>query len=32
MIICDNGQQFTYDQLIISTGLKYDWHKIKGAK
>jgi NADH dehydrogenase FAD-containing subunit len=28
----ENGDKFTYDNLIVSTGFKYDWSKIKGAK
>jgi NADH dehydrogenase FAD-containing subunit len=28
----ENGDRYTYDNLIISTGFKLDWNKIKGAK
>ena len=31
-ILTDKGHEFHYDQLIIATGFKHDWHKIKGAK
>lgn len=27
----ESGHKFTYDHLIVATGFKHDWHKIKGA-
>lgn len=32
LIITEKNHEYTYDQLIISSGLKLDWEKIKGAK
>lgn len=26
------GEVFTYEHLVVGSGLKYDWEKIKGAK
>lgn len=31
-IITDHNEKFTYDELIFSSGLKYDYEKVKGAK
>ena len=31
-IVCRSGATFTYDQLIVATGLKLDFHKIKGVE
>lgn len=27
-----NGDKFTYDHIVFSSGIKLDWDKIKGAK
>lgn len=32
LITTENGEEFTYDQLVIASGVKLDWHKIQGAK
>ena len=29
-IITESGKEFTYDQLIIATGIRNDYHKIEG--
>lgn len=31
-VITENGQKFTYDELIFSSGLKYDYEQVKGAQ
>lgn len=31
-IITEGGEKFTYDHLIVSSGLKYDYEKVKGSK
>jgi sulfide:quinone oxidoreductase len=28
----NDGETFTYDQLIVASGLTYNWEKIKGAQ
>jgi NADH dehydrogenase FAD-containing subunit len=32
MIHTDDGETFTYNHLIVTSGLTYHWDKIKGAK
>ena len=31
-IILEGNEQYSYDYLIISTGIAPDWNSIKGAK
>lgn len=31
-VTCASGKTFTYDFLLVATGLKLDWHKIKGVE
>lgn len=31
-VICSKGQEITFDCLVVATGLKLDWHKIKGLE
>ena len=32
LIITLSGEEFTYEQLIMASGVKLDWDKIKGAR
>lgn len=32
IIVCESGQEFTYDELIIGTGLRLQYEKIEGLK
>lgn len=31
-VVCENGQQFTYDELIVGTGLRLQYQKVEGLK
>jgi sulfide:quinone oxidoreductase len=31
-VVCASGKTITYDYLLIATGLKLDWNKIKGVE
>lgn len=31
-VICENGQEFTYDELVVGTGLQLQYHKVEGLK
>ena len=31
-VICESGQTISYDYLVVATGLKLDWDKIKGLQ
>jgi sulfide:quinone oxidoreductase len=31
-VVCASGKEIGYDQLVIATGLKLDWQKIKGLE
>jgi sulfide:quinone oxidoreductase len=31
-VTCDSGKEFTFDYLLVATGLKLDWQKIKGVE
>lgn len=32
IVVCESGQEFTYDELIVGTGLKLQYDKIVGLK
>lgn len=31
-VVCENGEEFTYDELIVGTGLRLQYEKIEGLK
>jgi sulfide:quinone oxidoreductase len=31
-VVCESGQEYTYDELILGTGLRLQYEKVQGLK
>jgi sulfide:quinone oxidoreductase len=31
-VVCESGQEYTYDELVLGTGLRLQYEKVQGLK